>query len=154
MRESNKDRPVPEKKEPVKEKKSKTPKKKPKEDDPDDAPPSTSKKAKVESSSTEKKATESKKPSGGSERDVKFAEKDNSFREFRKLCAVIADVASYTGKTEAVREFFQKGTGEGKALDHFICKLNLQIKFDHFDFQKNSKYSSLIFFFFAEILLS
>jgi DNA ligase-3 len=36
--------------------------------------------------------------------------KDDSFREFRRLCATLSDTDSYTGKTAHVREFFTKGT--------------------------------------------
>ena len=36
--------------------------------------------------------------------------KDNSFKEFRKLCATIAATPSYLSKTEAVKKFFNKGT--------------------------------------------
>ncbi|KAJ8022059.1 DNA ligase 3 [Holothuria leucospilota] len=36
---------------------------------------------------------------------------DNSFREYRKLCARIADVSSYLAKTREVAEFLKKGSG-------------------------------------------
>ncbi|XP_054263883.1 DNA ligase 3 isoform X2 [Macrosteles quadrilineatus] len=36
--------------------------------------------------------------------------KDNSFREFRRLCADIANASSYLTKTSIVKEFFDKGT--------------------------------------------
>ena len=39
--------------------------------------------------------------------------KDNSFREFRRLCALIADETSYNAKTEVVERFFSKGS-DGK----------------------------------------
>ena len=35
--------------------------------------------------------------------------KDNSFREFRRLIALIAETPSYLNKTELVRNFFNKG---------------------------------------------
>jgi hypothetical protein len=41
---------------------------------------------------------------------VKEGNKDDSFREFRRLCAALSDTDSYTGKTALVREFFTKGT--------------------------------------------
>uniref|UniRef100_A0A8C4NA28 DNA ligase n=1 Tax=Eptatretus burgeri TaxID=7764 RepID=A0A8C4NA28_EPTBU len=37
--------------------------------------------------------------------------KDSSFREFRKLCALIAEQASYNSKTQIVHDFIRKGTG-------------------------------------------
>nr|CAD7567649.1 unnamed protein product [Timema californicum] len=36
--------------------------------------------------------------------------KDNSFREFRRLCADLANASSYTAKTAIVQTFFTKGT--------------------------------------------
>jgi DNA ligase-3 len=41
---------------------------------------------------------------------TKEPNKDDSFREFRRLCAILSDTDSYTGKTALVREFFTKGT--------------------------------------------
>ena len=41
--------------------------------------------------------------------------KDNSLREFRRLCAEIASESSYNAKTEIVRKFFSRGT-DGKAF--------------------------------------
>lgn len=35
---------------------------------------------------------------------------DNSFREYRKLCARIADVSSYLAKTREVADFLKKGS--------------------------------------------
>ncbi|XP_026686456.1 DNA ligase 3-like [Diaphorina citri] len=133
LRESNKDRDVPERKIPSSsEKKSKTPKKKAKSSDHDsqeDEAPSSSKKSKTESKSEAKKSKdkdrkqEDQKSSVENERDVKYAEKDNSFREFRKICAEVADIASYTSKTEVLKEFFQKGTGKGEFFSmRFIIK--------------------------------
>uniref|UniRef100_UPI00398EB682 DNA ligase 3 n=1 Tax=Pristiophorus japonicus TaxID=55135 RepID=UPI00398EB682 len=41
--------------------------------------------------------------------------KDCSLREFRKLCAMIADKPSYNTKTQIIQEFLRKGTGgDGK----------------------------------------
>ena len=41
--------------------------------------------------------------------------KDNSFREFRRICAAVAGVSSYNAKTEVVRDFFKKGS-DGKGF--------------------------------------
>lgn len=38
------------------------------------------------------------------------ADKDNSFREFRKLCAEIAEESSYNSKTAIVARFLDKGS--------------------------------------------
>uniref|UniRef100_A0A2P2I0Z2 DNA ligase n=1 Tax=Hirondellea gigas TaxID=1518452 RepID=A0A2P2I0Z2_9CRUS len=46
--------------------------------------------------------------------DAKFAAKDDSFRQFRRLCATVADTSSYLSKTEEVHKFFTKGTGGDK----------------------------------------
>lgn len=122
LRESNEGRAVPEKKESTPSKKAKTPKKKAKgssdHESQDDDGPSSSKKPRTadKKSKAKDKKQEDKTPSPESERDVKYAAKDNSFREFRKLCAEISEIASYTSKTEAVKEFFDKGTGKGKFL--------------------------------------
>ncbi|XP_069690726.1 DNA ligase 3 [Periplaneta americana] len=50
---------------------------------------------------------EKKKDSGSS---AKEGHKDDSFREFRRLCAALSETQSYTGKTALVKEFFTKGT--------------------------------------------
>jgi hypothetical protein len=47
-----------------------------------------------------------KKDSGA---PAKESNKDDSFREFRRLCATLSDTDSYTGKTTHVKEFFTKG---------------------------------------------
>jgi len=39
--------------------------------------------------------------------------KDDSFREFRRLCAEIAEENSYTGKTAIVSKFITKGSSGG-----------------------------------------
>ena len=44
--------------------------------------------------------------------ELKLAKRDNSFREFRRLCATVADTASYLEKTEHVQAFFRWGKGE------------------------------------------
>lgn len=40
-------------------------------------------------------------------------EKDNSFREFRRLCLQLADEPSYNAKTKIVANFFNKGSSGG-----------------------------------------
>lgn len=39
--------------------------------------------------------------------------KDCLLREFRKLCAMVADKPSYNVKTQIIQDFLQKGTGGG-----------------------------------------
>ncbi|KAL3861294.1 hypothetical protein ACJMK2_007333 [Sinanodonta woodiana] len=60
------------------------------------------------------------KPSPGTERD-------NSFREFRRLCADIAEENSHTGKTQIVQNYITKGpTGHGFSGDvYLVLKLLL-----------------------------
>ena len=41
------------------------------------------------------------------------SEKDDSFREFRRLCADIAEENTYTGKTAIVTKFITKGSSAG-----------------------------------------
>jgi hypothetical protein len=50
------------------------------------------------------------KPKKDSASPVKEANKDDTFREFRRLCAALSDTDSYTGKTALVKEFFTEGT--------------------------------------------
>ena len=45
--------------------------------------------------------------------DPTVAERDNSFREFRKLCANIAEENSHTGKTAIVANYLRKGASGG-----------------------------------------
>ncbi|TRY62399.1 hypothetical protein DNTS_031814 [Danionella cerebrum] len=40
--------------------------------------------------------------------------KDNLLREFRKLCALVAEKSSYNAKTEIIRDFLTKGSGGDK----------------------------------------
>ncbi|XP_063237948.1 DNA ligase 3 isoform X2 [Bacillus rossius redtenbacheri] len=60
---------------------------------------------------------------GGGGRD----HKDNSFREFRKLCMDVENVSSYTAKTAVVEKMFTKGTdGESFKGDLLLwCRLLL-----------------------------
>lgn len=39
--------------------------------------------------------------------------RDNTFREFRKLCMNVADASSYLTKTAIIKEMFTKGTSGG-----------------------------------------
>ncbi len=58
--------------------------------------------------------------SGASSADPAVIEKDNSFRQFRRLCADIAEENSYTGKTNLVATYLKKGNGGGKMYMHFV----------------------------------
>jgi DNA ligase 3 len=50
--------------------------------------------------------------------------KDNSFREFRRICAEVANESSYTGKTKILNDYFQRGSSKKK----FEGDLQLWIK--------------------------
>eukprot|EP00061_Rhincodon_typus_P017898 g46816.t1 len=68
-------------------------------------------KAKV-GSPEEEPSTSSSAPSAGA---CDPNHKDCSLREFRKLCAMIADKPSYNTKTQIIQDFLRKGTGgDGK----------------------------------------
>ncbi|GFS06592.1 DNA ligase [Elysia marginata] len=55
-----------------------------------------------------------------------FAEKDNSFRQFRRLCADIADENSYLGKTKLVKTYIAKGhSGDGFRGDLYLLMKHL-----------------------------
>lgn len=47
-------------------------------------------------------------------------EKDDGFREFRRLCANIADESSYLSKTNLVQKYLTKGTSGGMV---YVCTL-------------------------------
>ncbi|XP_021931838.1 DNA ligase 3, partial [Zootermopsis nevadensis] len=57
----------------------------------------------------------------------KESHKDNSFRQFRRLCATLSETESYNEKTAIVRKFFTKGTnGSNFRGDlHLWCRLLL-----------------------------
>ncbi|KAK6175663.1 hypothetical protein SNE40_014070 [Patella caerulea] len=59
--------------------------------------------------------------------DSPEAEKDNSFRQFRRLCAEIAEENSYLGKTKIVSDYIRKGnSGDGfKGSVYLLIKLLL-----------------------------
>lgn len=42
--------------------------------------------------------------------------KDCLLREFRKLCAIVAENSSYNAKTQIIEKFLRKGSGGGKLL--------------------------------------
>jgi len=44
------------------------------------------------------------------------AEKDDSFREFRRICALVAEVPAYTDKSSILRKFFLKGSSGGTII--------------------------------------
>ena len=48
-----------------------------------------------------------------SDADPGMVERDNSFRQFRRLCADIAEENSYTGKTSLVFNYLTKGNSGG-----------------------------------------
>ncbi|XP_059161186.1 DNA ligase 3-like isoform X2 [Physella acuta] len=53
--------------------------------------------------------------------DDEKSEKDNSFREFRRLCAEIAEENSYLGKTNLVQKYITKGSsGDGFHGDLYL----------------------------------
>ncbi|KAF2365283.1 DNA ligase ATP-dependent [Trinorchestia longiramus] len=63
---------------------------------------------------THKKGVVKEEPERDDPAEQKLRAKDNSFREFRRLCATIADQSSYLAKTEEVRKFLTKGSGGDK----------------------------------------
>ncbi|XP_025602268.2 DNA ligase 3 isoform X1 [Athalia rosae] len=67
---------------------------------------------------------------GESSREIlpkKTTTKDDSFREFRRLCAAVSNASAYTSKTSIVREKFAKGSdGDGFKSDVILwCKMLL-----------------------------
>ena len=50
-----------------------------------------------------------------------ITDKDNSFRQYRRLCADIADEPSYTGKTKLIQTYIEKGSsGTGFKGDVYL----------------------------------
>lgn len=47
--------------------------------------------------------------------------KDCLLREFRKLCAMVAENPSYNTKTQIIQDFLQKGSTGGKAVSIRVC---------------------------------
>lgn len=75
------------------------------------------------SSTTSEKQTEKRKKgvaTDENEKDEKetgkVSSKDDSFREFRRVCNNIANVDAYTDKTAIIKRMFTKGTQGGKYL--------------------------------------
>ncbi|KAK3880469.1 hypothetical protein Pcinc_015071 [Petrolisthes cinctipes] len=66
----------------------------------------------------------SSRPPGTDDPPTNPSHKDNSFREFRRICAAVADEPSYTGKTEIVSSFVKYGTEK----DKFKGDLRLWVK--------------------------
>ena len=58
--------------------------------------------------------------SGSSGDDGAAAEKDNSFRQFRRLCAEIAEENSYNGKTNIIQLYLTKGSTGGTYIPAWI----------------------------------
>ncbi|KAL0192598.1 hypothetical protein M9458_010894, partial [Cirrhinus mrigala] len=57
------------------------------------------------------------KPAQGSALSAQLCDpnhKDSLLREFRKLCALVAEKSSYNAKTEIIRDFLTKGSGGDK----------------------------------------
>ncbi|KAJ9577033.1 hypothetical protein L9F63_006381 [Diploptera punctata] len=69
-------------------------------------------KAKTEKGKTpkDKEKDKSDKSKNDSTSVSKDGHKDDTFREFRRLCAALSETDSYTGKTALVKDFFTKGT--------------------------------------------
>jgi DNA ligase 3 len=71
------------------------------------------------------KAPASVKPqTSAADQEFDATTKDNSFREFRRICAEVANESSYTGKTKILHEYFQRGSNKKK----FEGDLQLWIK--------------------------
>ncbi|KAM9846666.1 DNA ligase 3 [Aulostomus maculatus] len=83
--------------------------------------------AKAGSSSSPAPSPSSAKPSQGSALATQLCDpqhKDCLFREFRKLCALVAENNSYNVKTQTIEKFLKKGTGG----DKFRGELYLTVK--------------------------
>lgn len=55
-------------------------------------------------------------PSQGSSLSAQLCDpqhKDSLLREFRKLCAMVAEINSYNSKTQIIEKFLRKGSGGG-----------------------------------------
>ena len=60
---------------------------------------------------------------GASAAAVASDSKDNSFRQFRRLCADIAEESSYLEKTKIISTFLKKGSSGSK-----YCHFSLEVK--------------------------
>ncbi|CAM4535699.1 unnamed protein product [Leuciscus chuanchicus] len=68
------------------------------------------------------------KPTQGSALSAKLCDpnhKDNLLREFRKLCALVAEKSGYNAKTEIIRDFLTKGSGGDKFRGDLYLTLKL-----------------------------
>ncbi|XP_012282561.1 DNA ligase 3 isoform X2 [Orussus abietinus] len=65
--------------------------------------------------------------SGISKESEEESSRDNSFREFRRICSQIAAESAYTGKTAILKTFFTKGSEAGKFQGDSLlwCKMLL-----------------------------
>lgn len=79
------------------------------------------------SSTTSEKMMEKKKKGtatddkGKDEKErEKISSKDDSFREFRRVCNNIANADAYTDKTAIIKRMFTKGTQGGKYLSRLL----------------------------------
>uniref|UniRef100_A0A3P9ADG8 DNA ligase n=1 Tax=Esox lucius TaxID=8010 RepID=A0A3P9ADG8_ESOLU len=71
------------------------------------------------------------KPNQGSPLSAQLCDpkhKDCLLREFRKLCAMVADKNSYNVKTQIIHDFLKKGSGGGVCLYKFKGDLYLTVK--------------------------
>jgi len=55
----------------------------------------------------------------------KVPSKDDSFREFRRVCSNVADVDAYTDKTAIIKRMFTKGSLGGKYLSSSLYKIKI-----------------------------
>lgn len=67
-----------------------------------------------------KVATDDKKKDKEKEGKSKVSSKDDSFREFRRICSNVADVDAYTDKTAIIKRMFTRGSLGGKYLYLFF----------------------------------
>ncbi|KAG1957457.1 DNA ligase 3 [Pimephales promelas] len=68
------------------------------------------------------------KPTQGSALSAQLCDpnhKDNLLREFRKLCALVAEKSGYNAKTEIIRDFLTKGSGGDKFRGDLYLTLKL-----------------------------
>jgi len=66
----------------------------------------------------QKKVATDKEKNKEKEGKGKVPSKDDSFREFRRVCSNVADVDAYTDKTAIIKKMFTKGSLGGKYLSY------------------------------------
>lgn len=79
--------------------------------------------AKVDSSSSSPGPSTPAKASQGSALSTRLCDpshKDCLLREFRKLCATVAENSSYNTKTQIIEKFLRKGSGGGRHVLHSL----------------------------------